>query len=74
MLSIAHTFYWSSLSASGILRSSSTLPSRSIWNIVAGGGVVLDSLNMAYSDEDSILDQKYKKQIFSAFIYEDLKF
>ena len=29
-----------------------------------GGDVVLDSLNMAYMDKDSILDQKYEKQIF----------
>ena len=27
------------------------------------GDVVLDSFNMAYRDEDSSLDQKYKKQI-----------
>ena len=35
---------------------------------------VLDSFIMAYRDEDSILDQVYEKQIFSAFYYEDLKF
>ena len=29
---------------------------------------------MAYRDEDSILDQIYAKQIFSAFYYEDLRF
>ena len=29
---------------------------------------------MAYSDEMSILDQIYRKQIFSYFCYEDLKF
>ena len=28
------------------------------------GDVVLDSFNMEYSDEDSILDKKYVKQIF----------
>ena len=28
-----------------------------------GGDVVLDSFNMSYRDEDSILDQKYEKQI-----------
>ena len=34
----------------------------------------LIQLNMVYRDEDSILDQIYEKQIFSAFYYEDLKF
>ena len=29
---------------------------------------------MAYRDDDSILDQIYEKQIFSAFYYEDSKF
>ena len=29
---------------------------------------------MAYSYENSILDQKYGKKILSAFYYEDLKF
>ena len=33
------------------------------------GDVVLDNFNMAYMDEDRILDQ-----IFSDFYYEDLKF
>ena len=28
------------------------------------GDVVLDSFHMEYSDEDSILDKKYEKQIF----------
>ena len=28
------------------------------------GDVVLDSFNMKYSDEDSILNKKYEKQIF----------
>ena len=31
------------------------------------GDVVLDSSNMVYGDEDSIYDQTYEKQIFSAF-------
>ena len=38
------------------------------------GDVVLDSSSMVYGDEDSILDQIYKKQIFSAFYSEDFKF
>ena len=38
--------------------------SNSFWE-----DVVLDSFNMAYSNEDFILDQ-----IFSDFYYEDLKF
>ena len=38
------------------------------------GVVIVDSLNMVYGDEDSILDQIYEKQIFSAFYSEDLKF
>ena len=29
---------------------------------------------MTYRDEHSILDQKYEKQIFSAFYYEELIF
>ena len=28
------------------------------------GDVVLDSFNMEYSDEDSILEKKYEKKIF----------
>ena len=35
--------------------------------------VVLDSFNMSYRDEDSILDQKYKKQISWDHSYEDFK-
>ena len=35
-----------------------------------GGNVVLDSFIM---DGDGILDQKYQKQMFSDFYYEDLK-
>ena len=38
------------------------------------GDVVLDSFNIVYSDEDSILDQKYEKWIFWNLYYEDLKF
>ena len=37
------------------------------------GYVVLDSFDKVYGDEDSILDQMYKKQIFSSFYSEDLK-
>ena len=35
---------------------------------------VLDSFIMAFRDEDSIIDQIYEKQIFSAFYYVDSKF
>ena len=38
------------------------------------GEDILNSFIMAYRDEDSILDQIHKKQIYSAFYYEDLKF
>ena len=38
------------------------------------GDVVFDSFNMAYRDEDSILDQKYEKQVFWDLYYEDFKF
>ena len=38
------------------------------------GDFVLDSFTMVYGDEDSILDQIYEKQIFSAIYSEDLKF
>ena len=38
------------------------------------GDVVLNSFNMVYGDENSILDQIYEKQIFSTFYSEDLKF
>ena len=34
---------------------------------------VLDSFIMAYRDEDSLLDQIYAKQIYSAFFYKDLE-
>ena len=34
------------------------------------GDVVLDSFDMSYRDEDSIIDQKYEKQIFWALYYE----
>ena len=33
------------------------------------GNVVLDSFNMAYGDEDSILYQIYQMEIFSNFNY-----
>ena len=33
-----------------------------------------NSVNMAYMDEDSILDQIYKNLIFSKSYYEELKF
>ena len=36
--------------------------------------VVLDSFNIVYGDEDSILDQIYEKHIFSSFYSVDLKF
>ena len=39
--------------------------------MLGSGDVVMDSFNMAYNDEDSILDQKYEKQIFWDFYYED---
>ena len=39
----------------------------------SGGDVVLESVNMASRDEDSILYQIYEKQIFSNFSYEELK-
>ena len=35
------------------------------------GDVVLGSFNMSYRDEDSILDQKYEKQISLDLYYED---
>ena len=38
------------------------------------GEVVLDSFIISYRDEDSIIDQKYEKQIFPALYYEDFKF
>ena len=37
------------------------------------GDVVLDSFNTAYRDEDSILDQKYEKQISWDLYHEDFK-
>ena len=43
---------------------------QSDWNSFRGD-VVLDSVNVAYRDEDSILDQIYLKQIFLDFYYED---
>ena len=38
------------------------------------GDVVLDSVTMAFSDEDSIMDQIYQKLTFSELINEDFKF
>ena len=38
------------------------------------GDVVFDSFNMAYQDENSILDWKYEKQISLALYYEYFKF
>ena len=38
------------------------------------GDVVLDSFDMSYRDEDSIIDQKYEKQIFCALIMKILNF
>ena len=38
------------------------------------GDVVLETFNMSYRDKDSMLDQKYKKKIFCALYYKDLKF
>ena len=38
------------------------------------GGVVLDSFNMKYMNEDSILDKKIWKQIFWYIHYEDFEF
>ena len=35
------------------------------------GNVVLDSFNMVYSDENSILGKKIKKRIFWDIYYED---
>ena len=39
-----------------------------------GGDVVLKSVNIAPSYEDSILDQIYGKQIFSDFYFKDFIF
>ena len=38
------------------------------------GDVVLDSFNMENSDEDSILDKKYKSEYFGIFIMKIFKF
>ena len=38
------------------------------------GDVVLDSFNMSFRDEDSILDIEYEKQKFCALYYEDCNF
>ena len=36
------------------------------------GDVVFDSVHMAVIDEDNILNQIYKKQIYADFYHEDL--
>ena len=38
------------------------------------GDVVLDSYNMAYGHVDSVLNQKYEKQISRDRYYQDFKF
>ena len=38
------------------------------------GDVVLDSFNIEHSDEDSILDKKYEKQIIWKLYYKDFEF
>ena len=38
------------------------------------GDVVLDSFNMVYIDEDSILDERYVKRIFWDLYYKDFQF
>ena len=38
------------------------------------GDVVLDSFNMVYGHEDSILEQKYEKQISRDRYHKDFKF
>ena len=38
------------------------------------GNVVLDSFNMAFGHEDSVLNQNYEKQIFRDLYYKDFKF
>ena len=38
------------------------------------GDVVSDGFNMSYRDEDSILEQKYEKQISWDLYYEDFIF
>ena len=38
------------------------------------GDVVLGSFNMSYIDEDSILEEKYEKQISWDLYYEDFIF
>ena len=62
---------------------STSLTGRFLWKVLQGyviiieqfwGDDVLDSYIIAYRDEDSISDQIYEKQIFSAFYSNDLKF
>ena len=38
------------------------------------GDVVLYSINMAYSNKDSILNQKYEKELFWNLYYGDFNF
>ena len=38
------------------------------------GDVVLDSFNMAYGHEDSVLDKNYEKQISRDRYYKDFEF
>ena len=47
--------------------------SQSDGNIFCGH-VILEILNMLYRDEDSILDQKYARQISRDFYHEDFKY
>ena len=44
------------------------------WNSLCGD-VIFDSFNWVYRDDDSILDQKYEKQLVSNFVscYKELK-
>ena len=41
---------------------------------IFGEDVVLKSFNIVYSDEDSVEDQKYEKQICWDLYFEDFKF
>ena len=46
---------------------------RFSYNVMQSDGNIF-CFNMAYRDEDIILDQKYEKQIFWDLYYEDFKF
>ena len=46
---------------------------QSNWNSF-GGDVVLDSFNIAYRHEDSVLEQKHEKKISRNRYYKDFKF